>query len=590
MLVANGSTRGRLAAAALIAFGAMALTGIQASAQTQPAAARPNIVLIMSDDMGYSDLGCFGSEIHTPNLDRLASTGLRFSQFYNMARCCPTRAALMTGLNPHQAGMGHMTPLKPKLPEGYRGSLSNRAVTIAEVLGGAGYNTYMCGKWHVAGQEKADGDKSQWPLQRGFQRYYGTITGAGSFYDPATLTRDNTYITPENDPEYHPERFYYTDAISDNAIRFIDDHASKETGKPFFMYVAYTAAHWPMHAPEEVVAKYRGKYDAGYEPIRKARFERLKQLGLISPTCELSPQDGDWSQVENKRWEARCMEVYAAMIDRMDTGIGRIVDELQKRGMSENTLIFFLQDNGGCAEPMGREDNLAWHLTDLKPFGPNDLQRKIWPPMQTRDGRPLLGGPNVMPGGPDSYIAYGRSWANVSDTPFRLYKHYIHEGGISTPLIAHWPKGIRRDGAIEAQPGQVIDIMATCADVAGAAYPQSYHGEDIQPLEGKSLAPAFKGGTIARDAIYWEHEGNRAVRMGKWKLVARGPEGPWELYDMDADRTELHDLAAQQPERAAQMKAKWEAWARRAKVLPWIWKPPYAKIAQPSGAATQPTQ
>jgi arylsulfatase A-like enzyme len=550
------------------------------AAQTRTGAPRPNIVLIMSDDMGYSDLGCYGSEIRTPTLDRLASTGLRFSQFYNMARCCPTRAALLTGLHPHQAGLAHMTGAPNGRPEPWQGYLSRHAVTIAEVLRGAGYSTYMCGKWHVANEGRGGNTRENWPLQRGFQRFYGTITGGGSYYDPTTLTRDNTRITPDNDPEYHPEHFYYTDAITDNAVKFIRDHTRKSAVQPLFLYVAYTAAHWPMHAPEELIARYRGRYDAGYEPIRRARFERLKQLGLINSTWELSPQAGHWETVEHKRWEARCMEVYAAMIDRMDEGIGRIVAELEKQALFEDTLILFLQDNGGCAEPMGREDKPEWHLTNLRPMGPDELQPKIWPPMQTRDGRPVLGGPGVMPGGPDTYVAYGRSWANVSNTPFREYKHWVHEGGISTPLIAHWPKGMQRRGEIESQPGQVIDLMPTCVELAGATYPGERQGVAVRPMEGRSLVPAFAGERIDRDALYWEHEGNRAIRMGRWKLVAKGPRGPWELYDMERDRTELHDLAARQPGRVTTMIAKWEAWARRAGVLPWIWKPPYGNATR----------
>lgn len=539
---------------------------------------RPNIVLIMSDDMGYSDIQPYGSEIRTPVLNRLAENGLRFSQFYNMARCCPTRAALLTGLHPHQAGVGHMTGGRGK-PGPWQRHLNNRCVTIAEVLKRAGYGTYMCGKWHVALEPAHQHDPHHWPMQRGFERFYGTITGAGSFYDPTKLTRDMTYITPENDPEYRPEKYYYTDAISDNAVKYISEHAEKRPEDPFFLYVAYTAAHWPMHAPEEAIAKCRGRYDQGYEPIRRARFERLKQLGLIKLDWELSPQFGDWDQVEHKEWEARCMEVYAAMIERMDEGIGKIVAELEKRGMMENTLILFLEDNGGCAEPMGREDKPGWHLTDLKPMGPNDLQPKIWPPMQTRDGRPVLGGPKIMPGGPDTYIAYGEAWANVSNTPFREYKHWVHEGGIATPLIVHWPKVIRDPGRIEHQPGQVIDIMATCVDVAGATYPARRKGQPVTPMEGVSLLPTFTGGKIEREALYWEHEGNRAVRIGPWKLVAKGPAGPWELYNLDTDRTEMHNLALSRPERVREMALKWEAWAHRVGLLPWIWKPAYRNVS-----------
>ena len=547
-------------------------------------AERPNIIVIMSDDMGYSDIGCYGGEIHTPSLDRLAEQGLRFSQFYNMARCCPTRAALLTGLHPHQAGVGHMTGAAKADGPAWQGDLSKRAVTIAQVLRPAGYGTYMVGKWHVARKERG-GEKSNWPLQRGFDRYYGTITGGGSYYDPTTLTRDNQAITPMTDPEYRPKSFYYTDAITDNAIRFIEGHTRDQSAKPFFMYVAYTAAHWPMHAPEDAIQKCRGRYDAGYGPIRKARLERLRELGLIDESWPLSPQAEDWSAVEHKAWEIRCMEVYAAMVERMDEGIGRLVASLDKQGLLENTLILFLQDNGGCAEPMGRTDNPAWHLPDVKPMAPDELQPHVWPPMRTRDGRAVLGGPEVMPGGPNTYMGYGRGWANVSDTPFREYKHWVHEGGISTPLIAHWPAGIRRRGEIEHQPGQVIDLMATCVDLAKANYPEQADGQDIPSMEGRSLAPAFEGKPVEREALYWEHEGNRAIRIGQWKLVAKGPGGAWELYDMKADRTEMNDLSAEQPQRVREMTTKWQRWARRVGALPWPWKPAYGRADTQAASA-----
>nr|WP_150107250.1 arylsulfatase [Pedosphaera parvula] len=531
-------------------------------------AKRPNILLIMSDDMGFSDLGCYGSEIQTSNLDYLATNGVRFSQFYNTARCCPTRASLLSGLYPHQAGIGHMT--HDSGYDGYVGSLNHKCMTIAEVMRQGGYNTYMCGKWHVTQFIGKNANKSDWPVQRGFENFYGTITGGGSFYDPTTLCRQNTYVTPVNDPEYKPDHFYYTEAISDNAIRFLQQHKQESTGKPFFMYVAYTAAHWPMHALEKDIAKYRGKFDQGYEPVRKARFERLKQLGLINPKWNLSDQAGDWDKVEDKQWEARCMEVYAAMIDNMDQGIGRIVAELKQQGNLDNTLIFFLQDNGGCAEDMGRTDRGHGRDENLKPMGPDDLQPNIWPPMQTRDGRWVRSGPGVMPGPEDTYVAYGRSWANVSNTPFREYKHWVHEGGISTPLIVHWPAGIAsgRDGRLESQPGHLVDIMATCVDVAGVTYPREFNGQAIKPMEGVSLQPAFNGKNLKRkNPIFWEHEGNRAIRDGRWKLVAKENQ-PWELYDMESDRTETCNLAEKNPKKVKELAAAWNAWAARADVLP----------------------
>jgi arylsulfatase A-like enzyme len=535
-------------------------------------------VLIMSDDMGFSDIGCYGGEIQTPNIDALAAKGLRFSQFYNTARCCPTRAALLSGLYQHQAGIGLMTGDK-KLP-GYRGEFGRNVLTIAEAMGTAGYRNYMSGKWHVTRHVGPNGPKENWPLQRGFDRFYGTIIGAGSFYDPATLCRGNTYITPVNDPEYKPKTYYYTDAISDNAVTFLKDHSDIDSDKPFFLYAAYTAAHWPMHALPKDIAKYKGNYDEGFTPIRERRLKRLKEIGLVAEDIKMSPGSHDWERTQHKEWESRNMEVYAAMIDNMDQGIGRIIAEVKRQRQFDNTLFLFLQDNGGCAEGFGRYTPKNPYRK-YKPMGPDDLQRKIWPPMQARDGRALRVGPGVMAGPEDTFIGYGRGWANVSDTPFREFKHYAHEGGISTPLIAHWPKGIDKklSGKLEHQPGHVIDIMATCIDVAGVKYPNKYGEHSLDPVEGVSLRPAFKGKSLDRkDAIYFEHHLNCAIRDGDWKLVRYGQTGkpsklrPWELYNMRKDRSELNNLAKESPEKVEELTAKWEAWAVRAKVKPWPWK------------------
>jgi len=529
----------------------------------EPRAPRPNILLILSDDMGYSDLGCYGGEIRTPNLDALAKGGLRFTQFYNTARCCPTRAALLTGLYSHQAGVGHMT--EDFGHDGYQGDLSRKAVTIAEVLKPAGYRTYATGKWHVTKHVKPDGPKDNWPLQRGFDRYYGTIAGGGSYYDPGTLTRDNQAISPAADPEYQPKQFYYTDAISDHAIKFVTEHRRDHGKDPFFMYVAYTAAHWPMHALPEDIARYKGVYDRGYAPMRQERFARMKDLGLIDPAWKLSPLAGDWDKVPNKEWEARCMEVYAAMVDRMDQGIGRLIESLRRSGQLDNTLVLFLQDNGGCAEATRRSPDKERPAKPTLPTIAAETLRQDVIPRQTRDGWPVLSGRLAMPGPPDTFMAYGQAWANVSNTPFREYKHWEHEGGISTPLIAHWPAGISRRGELERQPGHLIDLMATAVDLAGATYP----AKDIPPMEGTSLRPAFEGKPLGRSApIFWEHEGNRAIRDGKWKLVSKHPGG-WELYDMDADRTELNDLSAKEPDRVQSMVRQWEGWAKRVGVEPW---------------------
>ncbi len=537
---------------------------------------RPNIVVIMSDDMGFSDIGCYGGEINTPHLDRLAEDGLRFSQFYNTARCCPTRASILTGVYSHQAGIGLMTGDR-KLP-GYRGELGRNVTTIAESLSTAGYRSYMSGKWHVTSHTRPNGPVENWPMQRGFEKFYGTITGAGSFYDPATLCRGNQFITPANDPKYQPDTYYYTDAISDNAVTFLKEHAAATPDKPFFLYVAFTTAHWPMHALPEDIAKYKGAYDEGFGPIRAERLKRLKELGLVAASTELSSQSDDWGRVSDKAWEARNMEVYAAMIDSMDQGIGRILAEIKREGQSDNTLVMFLQDNGGCAEGYGRYSPNKPYASDYKPLGPNEFQTKIWPPMQTRDGRPLRVGPGVMAGPEDTFIGYGRGWANVSNTPFREYKHWSHEGGISTPLIVHWPAGIakKRRGTLERQPAHVIDIMATCVDVGAVDYPPSIAGQQILPLEGVSLRPSFSGQSLDRqDALYFEHHLNCAVRDGDWKLVRKGQPGrpaklfDWELYNMVNDRPELHDLSGEFPKRVAELSAKWEAWAARANVKPW---------------------
>ncbi|MCH2162476.1 MAG: arylsulfatase [Phycisphaerales bacterium] len=539
---------------------------------------RPNIVVIMSDDMGFSDLGCYGGEIRTPNLDELADNGLRFSQFYNCARCCPTRAALLSGVYSHQAGVGLMMSDR-NLP-GYRGDIGRDVLTFAESLGRGGYGCYMSGKWHVAKSVRPDGPKDNWPMQRGFDEFYGTITGAGSFYDPTTLCRGNTYITPENDPEYQPETYYYTDAISDNAVKFLQQHAKDEPDSPFLLYVAYTTAHWPMHALPEDIARYDGTYDEGFAPIRAARLARLKEMGLVDADTELSPGSDDWSKVKHKDWDIRNMEVYAAMVDCMDQGIGRIVAELKKQGALDNTVILYLQDNGGCAEAFGRATPKNPPRSDYEPFGPDDLQPKIWPPMQTRDGRPVRVGPGVMPGPEDTYIGYGRGWANVSNTPFRMYKHWSHEGGISTPLIVHWPDGISqaRRGGIEHQPGHVIDVMATCLDLSGLEHPSTHGKAEIIPLEGVSLVPALAGEPLNRtDALYFEHHLNCAIRDGDWKLVRRGHSGKpaklfdWELYNIAEDRAELRNLAEDHPEKAAELADRWEAWADRAQVRPWPW-------------------
>jgi arylsulfatase len=563
-----------------LAFAAILCTTSPTFAQDSTSETRPNVLLILADDVGYSDLGCYGGEVATPNLDALAADGLRFTQFYNTARCCPTRASLLTGLYPHQAGMGHMTETDHGV-DGYRGDLNKQCVTIAEVLKDSGYRTYAIGKWHISSSARPNGPQYNWPLQRGFQKYYGTIWGAASYFDPG-ICRGNTWYSRDNDPEYKSDDYYFTDALGDNAVQFLEQHQTESPGKPFFLYTAFTAAHWPLMAREKDIAKYKGRFDAGYDTLRHERLKRMQKFGIIDPKWDLSPTVGDLSTVKNREWELRCMEVYAAMLDRLDQNVGKLITELKKSGQYDNTLILFLQDNGACAEDIGREATPTQSSKPAHPLQPDEITAGGHP-QQTRDGKPMRSGVGVMPGGPDTYISYGKSWANVSDTPFREYKHWVHEGGIATPLIAHWPKGIpkKMNNSLVAEPSHLIDIMATCVDLAHANYPTERDGNKIVPLQGVSLKPLLTGGNFKRpQPIFWEHEGNRAVREGKWKLVAKENQ-PWELYNMENDRTEMHDLAAAQPDRVKQMAAQWDDYAAKSNVLPLgAWKSGPARRAK----------
>ena len=494
---------------------------------------KPNIVVILVDDMGFSDIGCYGSEIPTPNLDKLAVGGLRFIQFYNTARCCPTRASLLTGLYPHQAGVGHMVEDKG-LP-GYSGRLNDRCVTIAEVLHGAGYFTAMSGKWHV-GQ-----NHGVVPGQRGFDRSLNAA--AGGFYFPDS-PRTDLFLNGEHvgrRGDKLPEQWYSTDLWTDFGIRFIDE--ARAAKKPFFLYLAHNAPHFPLQAPPEDIARFRGKYKVGWDKLRQQRHARQIEMGIVDRAWPLSPRPPEvqaWESLtaqEQDRFD-HIMAIYAAVVSHMDASVGRLVAALKDRGELDNTLILFLSDNGGNAES-----------------GPNGK---------------LNGDP---PGSAQSDVFCGQSWATLENTPLRRYKHYNHEGGIATPLIVHWPARINARGELRHQPGHLVDIMATCVDVAGAKYPAEFQGKPIQPMEGKSLVPALDNQPIQRDALYWEHEGNAAIRVGDWKLVRLGRGGPWELYDLKADRTELHDLAAEKPEVAQQLAAKWEAWAERAQAKPYPQEP-----------------
>jgi arylsulfatase A-like enzyme len=496
---------------------------------------RPNIVVILVDDMGFSDIGCYGGEIETPNIDALAKNGLRYTQFYNTGRCCPTRAALLTGLYSHQAGVGHMVS-DFKLP-GFRGALNDNCVTIAEALKPAGYFTAMSGKWHVGAKD------GQRPVSRGFDRYFGTTTG-GVFYDLTTTGRTRELflddkLIADQDSEL-PKGFYSTHAFTDHAVKFIDE--ARQADKPFFLYLAHIAPHFPLQAPKATINKYRGKYKAGWEHLQRERHKRQVAMGLIDMSWPLAPlpeKVKPWiqhSDAERDRME-HIMAIYAAVMDELDQSIGTLIEALRTRNQLDNTLILFVSDNGGNAE-----------------HGP----------LGTLEGGEWLGGPG-------SKVWCGMSWAWAQNTPFREFKSHVHEGGISTPLIAHWPKGIdpSRNGKWNRGVGHVIDIMATCVDVAGATYPKQHNGKPVTPMQGVSLKPTFVNQAIKRDGmLYWEHQGNRAARDGDWKIVAKGIGNPWELYNLKSDRTEANNLAGKHPERTKKLAKAWDDWAHRAKVYP----------------------
>ena len=476
------------------------VAGVGRSCFAKPAQDKPNVVVLLVDDMGFSDLGCYGGEIKTPNLNRLAANGLRFTQFYNTAKCSPTRAALMSGQYHPEVGETNL-----------RG-----CVTIAEAMKRAGYFTIMTGKWHLKGQ----------PTERGFDRYFGHLSGATNFF-----TGDNTFRLNGEPFQVPQSGFYTTDANIDYAIRFLDEGA--KTDKPFLLYVAFNAPHYPLQAPKEEVDKYLGTYMCGWDKLREQRYKRQLDMGLFRKPWKLSPRPKDvpaWNTLDagKKKIEDMRMATFAGMVDRVDQNVGRLVAHLDKLGVTDNTLILFLSDNGAC--PFQRSKN-----TDLPPWDPK------------------------------SYWTYDQKWAHACNTPFRWYKQNQHEGGISTPLIAHWPKGLTaKAGSFTHQPGHLVDILATCLDVAGGDYPTEHNGQPVKPLRGKSLLPILQGKQReGHDAIYFTFSNNRAVRKGNWKLVsARG--GAWELYDMDVDRTELNDLAKAKPDLAKELADLWDQWAAQA--------------------------
>ncbi|PXY24613.1 arylsulfatase [Prauserella muralis] len=515
---------------------------------------RPNVVLVLADDLGYSDLGCYGSEIPTPNLDALARDGVQLTRFTTTARCCPSRASLLTGLHPHQTGIGVLTGNDG--PGGYPGSLGENCVTVAEVLGASGYVTYLSGKWHLS-HEKAR-PSSAWPTRRGFQHFYGTLDGGGNYFAPKRLHRDERDVSHEarDDPD-----FYYTDAITDTAVGYVRDHRDRYGDRPFFCYVAYTAPHFPLHAREEDIARHTGRYREGWDVVRERRIARMRELGLLGEKTEAAPRDPRvpaWEDAADTGYEQRRMEVYAAMVEAMDRGIGRIVEELRATGELDDTVFVFLSDNGGCAEEL--PPGLG---SDRRDRGP-----RIIPP-ETTDGRPVRVGrqPDHPPGGEDTFAFCGPEWAHVSNTPFRFHKRWVHEGGIASPFLVHWPRGLGDRAGTRCEAAHYLpDVLPTLLEITGAEYPGL--DRNVLPLEGESMLGSLRGAPADSERCqFYEHLGNAAVRRGDWKLVREYP-GDWELYDLAEDPTELHDLAEQRPGLVRELAHAWAEWSARCGVVP----------------------
>lgn len=501
-----------------------------ASLRAANASAKPNIVVILVDDMGFSDIGCYGSEIPTPNLDALAADGLKYTRFYNTSRCCPTRSALLTGLYSHQTGVGSMMDNQGQ--PGYEGHLNDTCVTIAEVLKPAGYFTAMVGKWHV-GQEQG-----VTPWGRGFDRNLSSPDG-GFYYADGPKIKTQLYLNGQhienNDPRL-PKNWYSTDMWTTFGEKFVDEAIAAK--KPFYLHLCYNAPHFPLQAPADEIAKFRGQYKAGWDKMRLTRHAKEQQLGVVDSAWPVSPRAtavSAWDNLTSQQQDRfdHLMAVYAACVAHMDRGVGELVNHLKERGVLDNTVIFFMSDNGGNAET-----------------GPNG--RNIGDPSTGQSG-----------------WFCGESWAFLENTPFRRYKHFTMEGGIATPLLVHWPAGLAAKGELRKQVGHVIDIMPTCVELGGATYPNEFKGKPILPMEGKSLVASFTDQPAASRTIYWEHIGNAAIRDGDMKLVRSGRGAPWELYDMAKDGTELHDLAAARPAEAKELADKWEAWALRAHVKPY---------------------
>ena len=537
------------------------------------AEARPNVLLILADDLGYSDLGCYGGEISTPHIDRLARGGIRYSDFYNSARCCPSRASLLTGLHPHQAGIGGMVTPQPDPVKGpaYTGHLLPTCATLAELLGDAGYSTWMVGKWHLGNPD---------PIERGFQNYYG-FRRFGSHsenqWDPARYVRLPESAKPEF--SYPEGRFYVTDVFTDYALEFLKQARQQKSArpggaaaKPWFLYLAHSSPHFPIHAPRTTIDKYVPTYRKGWDVLRAERFERMKKLGLVPAMATMPPRDmvpvdrddiaNGFSGRQNPAWDslpadrredlAWRMATFAAMVEHVDQSVGRIVGDLEKNGELANTLILFLSDNGACYE---------WG-----PFGFDG---------ESRQGVTILhkGADLDKVGQRDSFQSYGSSWANLGNTPLKLYKHFCHEGGISSPLLIHWPAGVTRQEAWVADPAHIMDIVPTVLAAAGVSYPARHNSQPLTPLEGTSLLPALPGKSLPTRALAFEHQEARGLRKGDWKIAwskRQTHEPAWELYNLRADRSEQTNLASSHPEIVQELAGDWLDWARRVKVYPFF--------------------
>jgi arylsulfatase len=527
--------RSFLQTTALGSLGAAALgpSDLPDEGRAHASAERPNVLVILADDMGFSDVGCYGSMIETPTIDGLAEGGMRFSQMYNAARCCPTRASLLTGLYPHQAGVGHMRA-DLEVPA-YRGHLNDRCVTMAEVLGDAGYSTLMSGKWHLGTAY------DRWPNARGFDAYSGLLDGASDYFNPPpnrTLVRKNQPFAPKSVAYFESDEnlmsdFYMTDFITDEAVDQLERHGGGD--QPFFQYLSYTAPHWPLQARQEDIETYRGRFMEGWDRLRRRRYERLVAEGIINEAWPLPDRDDrvpPWGEADNKeRWDLK-MAAYAAQVDRMDQGIGRVLDTLERMGERENTLVLFLADNGAASIGLGK-------------------------------------GNEAQPGSPESYMSYHRPWAHLSDTPFRRYKIWTHEGGIATPFIANWPSEIEA-GGLSHEVAHVMDLMPTVLEATGAAYPSTFEGRGITPVEGQSLLPVLRGGSRSgHEALHWLHTNNHAVREGRWKGISPNGRDAWQLYDLAADRTETNDVADQNAPKVKHLAERQQAWMDRAGALSW---------------------